>query len=941
MKIISRKNLQLLVWERQNSNFCKNNGIWALSTRHALIILLFCVGNGSTLLAQRPIDTLFNPIDSLFPDTLSLPLDSLGANSSIFQRDSSRQILGGVKLSDNALDTEIEYLAQDSMIYDIQNQKVYLYGKAVVNYTTIKLEADFIEFDWTTNTVRATGLRDSIGRLRGKPVFADGEQKFQATEMRYNFVSGKGVVSEATTTQNNLYVRGEKSKFFSAQGDTTKNDLVYSYNAIFTTCDHEEPHFGIRSRRQKVIPNKLVVVGPSNLEVMGVPTPLWLPFGFFPISQGKSTGLLFPRNYEYSQNWGFGLQNVGWYFPLGDYVNLQLTGDIYLKGSYRLRAITNYTKRYKYRGSARFEYHSLRNENALGNYERSSSFILRLNHNQDAKAHPSRTVGGNINIQTNNALSQNYNDPNSVLSTDLNSNFSYRESFPNRDYNLSLAFSHSQNNQSGNITINFPTFNFQTKTLYPFKNKKGGSGDPKFYEKIALTYRGEAKATVTTTDSTLFQQETLDEIQFGARHNVASNASFKLFQYINVNPSVNYDEVWFFKTLQKEFDPTIEVITETQTDPDTGESIEVPVDTIFGQVLDSLVFGWSPLRKFNSSLSLDTKLFGTLLFKKGPVRGLRHILTPRVGLSFTPDYTNPRWGYFEEVQQSLENPDDLLQYNIFETGLYSGDRPSAGGQQFLVTYGLSNIFEAKLYNKRDSTERNIRLLRRLDINGSYNVAADSLQWSTVSVASNANFFNNIVNVVFNADFDPYEQTESGRRINTLVWETQRRPVRFDNARLSVTTALTVRKIQELIKGIGKDGEAPPPPRSGPNKAIPQGDPIISLFDDFSIRHNLVFSAEVDTSFISANVVSFSGRIPLTPKWDINVSSFGYDFSKKSITYPAFSISRDLHCWEMAIGWQPQRGTYSFSLRVDQGSMLDFLKIPYQKGVQDIGGFSGF
>ncbi len=912
-----------------------------MSTRQAIIILLFWVVNGFTLLAQRPIDTLVNPIDSLVSDTLSLELDSL-RRASIFQRDSSRQVLGGVKLSENALDTEIDYTAQDSMIYDIQNQKVYLYGKAVVTYTTIKLEADFIEFDWTTNTVRATGLRDSIGRLRGKPIFADGEQKFQATEMRYNFVSGKGVVSEATTTQNNLYVRGEKSKFFSAQGDTTINDLVYSYNAIFTTCDHDHPHFGIRSRKQKVIPNQLVVVGPSNLEVMGVPTPLWLPFGFFPISEGKSTGLLFPRNYEYSQNWGFGLQNVGWYFPLGDYVNLQLTGDIYLKGTYRLRAITNYTKRYKYRGSARFEYHSLRNENAIGNYQRSSSFILRLQHNQDSKAHPSRTIGGSINIQTNNALSNNYNDPNSVLNTDLNSNFSWRESFPNRDFNMSLAFRHSQNNQSGGITIDFPTYNFQTQTLYPFKNRKGGGADPKFYEKIAFTYRGEAKATVTTTDSTLFTQQTLEDIQFGARHNITSNASFKLLKYFNVNPSVNYDEVWFFKTLQKEFDPTIEVITETQTDPDTGESIEVPVDTIFGEVIDSLTFGWSPLRKFNTSLNVDTKLFGTLLFKKGPLRGLRHIMTPRVGLSFTPDYTNPRFGYFKEVQQSLEDPDDLLEYNIFNTGLYRSDAPSAAGQQFLLTYGLSNIFEAKLYNKRDSTERNVRLLRRLDINGSYNFAADSMQWSDISLASNANFFNNIVNVVFNAGFSPYEVDEQGDKINQLVWDSRRRLARFDNARLSITTSLTVQRIQELIQGIGKDENAIPPPKSGPKKAQgPTGDTFSSLFENFNIRHNLVFTADVDTAFISANVISFSGRIPLSPKWDINVTSFGYDFSRQQITYPAFSISRDLHCWEMAIGWQPERGTYSFSLRVDQGSMLDFLKIPYQKGNQDIPGFSGF
>ncbi|MCB0640605.1 MAG: LPS-assembly protein LptD, partial [Phaeodactylibacter sp.] len=375
------------------------------------------------------LDTSLVQLDSLPLDTSLIALDSLPAADSTVLATVPTSRVQQIKISKDSLDAEIDYSAQDSMIYDLKNQKIYLYGNAEVNYTSINLKADFIEFDWTTNTVTARGRQDASGALVGRPQFADGDQQFTAKEMRYNFKTRKGVILHASTIQNNLYVIGERAKFISADpADTTQNDIIYNSDAIFTTCDHPEPHFGIHSNKQKVVPNKLVIVGPSNVEIMGVPTPLWLPFGFFPISTGKSTGLLFPRDFEYSDNWGFGLRNVGWYFPLGDQMDLQLTSDIYLKGTFRLRAVSSYARRYKYRGNVRLEYHSLRNENSNVEYVRDQAWIINMTHNQDAKAHPSRNIGGNINIQTDNAQSRSYNDANSVLNSTLGSNFSYRES---------------------------------------------------------------------------------------------------------------------------------------------------------------------------------------------------------------------------------------------------------------------------------------------------------------------------------------------------------------------------------------------------------------------------------------------------------------------------------------------------------------------------------
>jgi hypothetical protein len=872
----------------------------------------------------------------------SIPSDSIQPTLPSFDP------LADIRLSKDSLDAPIEYTAEDSMVYDLKNQIIYLYGNAQVNYTTIELKAAIIEFDWNTNTVTAKGRKVLGGRTIGAPQFSDGDQQFTAREMRYNFKTKKGVIFDARTTQNNLYVLGERAKFMQTGEDSLRRDVIYSANGTFTTCDNHKPHYGVVSGKQKVIANELVVVGPSNLEIMGVPTPLWLPFGFFPMSEGRSTGLMFPRDFEYSDNWGFGLRNVGWYFPINDNLDLQLTADIYLKGSYRLRALSQYTKRYRYNGNLRFEFASLRDEDAQANYIRNQSLILQWSHNQDSKAHPSRSIGGNINIQTNNALSRNYNDAESVQRTSLGSNFNYRESFPNQPYNLAIGLTHSQNTQTRKVTVNFPTVNFRTQTLYPFKNKKGGVGGERWYEKVALTYRGEAKAQVVATDTTLFTQETLDEIEFGARHNISTNASFKALKYFNINPRVNYDEVWYFESLQKTFNSDVEILYDTL---ETDEGVFItPIDTIFGSVEDTTVFGFKPLRKFEVGVSMDTKLFGTILLKNrlGPLKGLRHVVTPSVGFSFEPDYTNPRWGYFDQVQEDTRFPEELLQYSTFGAGLYSGDRPSEVGRRMSFTYGISSFVEAKLFSKRDSSFNNVRLLRRLDINGSYNFAAEEFKFSRIRVSANSSLFKGIVSMVFSANFDPYAIDEEGERINTLLWDRERKIARFEDARLSVTTSLTVRKLKSLFQSDKDEDSTEEAPRA-PGQRAPQKEDLLSWFETFSIRHNFVLQGQSDlgrdTFFVAANVVSLNGSVPLTKNWRMTVGSFGYDFSKKQFTFPSFSVSRDLHCWDMGFSWQPSRGTYSFYLRVDQGSVFDFINIPYQKGNQDAifsqGGFSGF
>ncbi|MCP3933117.1 MAG: LPS-assembly protein LptD, partial [Bacteroidetes bacterium] len=716
---------------------------------------------------------------------IEMEMDTLATDTIPILGDSISMQQFNVPLSKDSMDAPVSYIAEDSMIYDIASQKIYLHGEAVVEYTSIHLSAAYIEFDWETNIVTATGKPDSLGKMAGNPEFKDDSQSFTCKKLQYNFKSGKGIIYDVTTTQNDMFVRGKKSKFISDQSkDTTsaKEDIIYSQNAIFSTCDHPEPHFGVRSKKQKVIPNKMVIVGPSNLEIMGIPTPLWLPFGFFPMSDRKSTGLLFPKDYEYSEQWGFGLRNIGWYFPINDYWDLQMTGDIYVKGTWGLQANARYRKRYKYNGNIVMGYASRRTESNLGEISRNSSMSLRVSHNQDNRAHPNIQFGGSINIQTNNYQSTNRNDARSVLQNTLSSNFSFSKKFPGKPYSFSASFNHSQNTATRNVTINFPTLNFQTTTLYPFK-RKNRVGPERWFEKVTLRYKGQAKNRFIAKDTTLFSQKTLEEAQFGAKHDISANTSMRFAKYFNFTPGVTYQEVWNFNHINKEFDPTLELEIDTIYNVDSTEFMEV-IDTIdYGTVNIDTLFGFKPARQFTASLGVNTQIFGTIQFKKGWLRGIRHVIKPALSFNYTPDYTDPERGYYDYVQSDVRYPDELDRYSVFQGGLYG--QPSSGGKQMSLSYSINNIFEAKTFSKKDSTENKLKLFDNIYVRGNYNFARDSLKFSQVSMSGTTRFLKGMTTLSLNASWDPYdvEVNESGyqTRIDQFYWRNTGKILRFVDA----------------------------------------------------------------------------------------------------------------------------------------------------------------
>ena len=876
-------------------------------------------------------------------------------------------------MSKDSLDAPVDYAAKDSMRVDFVNEEIHLYGDASVQYQQINLKANHIVLNYGTNIVYAEPLPDSVGRPAGLPQFSDGGQELTARRMRYNFKSGKGIVYGTTTTQQDMYVRGAKSKFVTGAvqvNDTTAADVIYTEGAIFTTCSAEHPHFGIRTQKAKVIPNKLAVIGPSNLEIMGVPTPLWLPFGFFPLKSGRSTGLLFPSDYQFSPQWGFGLEGIGWFFPLGEHVNLQATADYYIKGTYRFRGDVTYRRRYKYSGSFNGSFSRLRQENAELQEIFTKGVSINWSHRQDARAHPTATFGGNLNFQTN-SIDQRYLNSYTVASQNvIRSSMNLTKQFPALKSTLTAGLTHDQNNQTGRINVNFPNASFSTQTLYPLRNAPGKQSA--WYKKLSVRYRSSLQTRFTGVDSdttSFFDPTTFDNGQYGFEHSVTSALSLNVLKYFNVSPNINFSETYYGKSFDFELEG--DVVTQEIVDPTTGLII---IDTTsVGEIVERLNPGLASFREFSAGVSVSTQLFGTVKFnrfgQKGllGLKGLRHVMKPSLSFGYTPNYRDGRdyisgTEYFIATSEKDPiNGSDNTFISPFDGQIFG--RPPNTENNVGINYSISNLFEAKVWNRKDSTANNVKLFQNIGVSGSYDLSGrDSLKWSPVRVSGGTQFFKGVTRVNISAILDPYimqldpesslTRPRYTRRATTNLAE-GRFPLSLDRFSTTISTNLTVAKIRQLFQGaeeeVIEDVAAERRRRREEQNTLFEETDILSLFERFSIRHNYRFEwrREFDTENPTvddrgrpqfralANSIELRGALQLTENWQVNIGQIGYSFTDKRVTYPFLSFVRDLHCWEMRFSWAPQRNTYSFSIAVKPGT-LDFLEVPVNQNRYDGG-----
>ncbi|MFI5172216.1 MAG: putative LPS assembly protein LptD [Chitinophagales bacterium] len=814
------------------------------------------------------------------------------------------------EMSSDALDEIITYGGVDSIVYDLDSGRTYIYANGEINYKTFYLKADFIQFDWDEKTICAKQITDSAGKKKALVYFKDGEDEFYAENMCYNFGTKKGKIFYFRTQEGEGYLRVEEAK-------KLDDDSYFGKGMTYTTCDLEHPHYYIAAKKAKVVPKKIAVTGPANLVIADVPTLLFLPFGIFPIKRGQTSGIIIPQyGNHYSQ--GYFLRNGGYYFALSDYYDLSLTGDIYSRGSYGLHASSRYNKLYRFNGSLAMDY--ARNKYGFSfapNYTEQADFFVRWTHNQDAKARPNSKFGASVNVGTSDYLSNNAYSS-SYLTNQLSSSISYYKAFPNTPFNFSAALRHNQNTSTKIVNLTLPEASLTMNRIYPLK--KLTTNRNSFLYQFGVSYSMNGQNTISSPDSLLFTNAAFDKFENGIQHRVSASAPVKILKYFTLSPNFNYTENWYFESIRKNFDPYITVDTLTSS---TGE--DSVVSTTHYVRIDT-INGFQTARYFNVGTSLNTKVYSTAQFG-GKLKAIRHVMTPTMSFNYSPDYGASKYGYYGDYYAT---PDAITAtpYSIFEGSIY-GSPPQ--GEVGSIGLNIGNTLEIKVYSKKDSVthEKKIKLIESFSFGTSYNLAADSLNLADVGFSGYTTLFKN-VRINFSGSFDPYILDTNGVNLNQFVWDVNHRLGRFNGGYLSLSTDFQSKRNSnpQLMTAAGTPEEREMV-WSNPDDYIDFEVPW-----SFSVSYNLRVS-NIPTllgndSLSTTQSATFQGDINISPNWKIAMTT-GYDFQLKDFTYTSLDIYRELHCWEMGFKWIPfgLRQSYIFNINV-KASVLQDLKLTRKK-----------
>lgn len=871
-------------------------------------------------------------------DADSLGIDSLGADT--FGLDTLSHKSGGV--ADTAatdtvaapakrslivrekvdLDAPVVFSSKDSMLI-IRRDSAFMYGEASVQYGQIKLDADRIEMDLDNNNVFAVGRTDSLGDVIGSPLFQDGNSQYEAKTMRYNMKNKKGYITNVITQQGEGYLTGGRTK-------KTEGEDFYIQDGRYTTCDdHECPHFYMQLTKAKVRPGKNIVTGPAYMVLAGLPLPLAVPFGYFPFSESYSSGVIVPT-FGDDYNRGFYLSNGGYYFAISDNMDAALTGEIYTKGSWGLRAQSNYVKRYKYSGNFNISYlKTIYGEKGDPDYSTQTNFQILWSHSQDAKANPNMNLSASVNFTTS---GYSRNDLNSYYSPSFTENtksstvnMTYR--IPNSKWSFSTTMNVSQRTQDSTLAVSFPNLTITMSQTYPFKRKKR-VGEEKWYEKIKMSYSGQFQNSLTARQDQFFKKSLIKDWRNAMRHELPISATFNALNYINITPSVRVTDRMYTKKVRRYWDPTrnVEVC-------DTNYSLYNVYD-------------------FSASLSLDTKVYGffqPMGFLGKKIKMIRHVMTPSVSFNYSPDFGSPFFGYYGEYQYPGVNGQmQSRRYSYFANSLYGTPSEGMNGS---LSFNLANNLEMKVKSDNDSIgEKKISLIENLSISQSYNFAADSLKWSDINTSLLLRLTKGF-NLSLSATWDPYtyQLNEYGSpvKVNKTRLQAGKGFARLRNTGTSFSYTFnndTFRKKKDDKKNNNNDENSNQNgddyernQRDREEDSNSGGDFSSDGYMKWSFPWSLSVNYSVNYSYgqfdkekleykgrITQNL-SFSGNVQPTKNWNLSFSA-SYNFDTHRLAYMNCNISRDLHCFTMTASFVPvgPYKSYNFHIAV-KSSLLSDLK----------------
>lgn len=782
----------------------------------------------------------------------------------------------------------IKHFGEDSTVFSVHNQKMFLYKNAYIKYIKTELYADYIRVDMKNNVAYASGLRDTTGKLIGKPKFKDGSQEFTCEELEYNFKTGKGYVKNIITKEGEGFIQGKITK--------KESDSVYFVKkGLYTTCDlHDHPHFYIRMSKAKMIRNRKIFFGFANLVIADVPLPIFIPFGFFPLSKTYSSGFIMPT-YGEERMRGFNLRGGGYYWAINDYVDLGITGDIYTNGSWATNAFSSYRKRYRYSGSINFTMSSSHvGDKGLPDYSESSDWSIRWTHSQDPKANPYSTFSASVDMSSSKNNYYNATNINDIANQRKTSSISWSKRWPDSPFSINASFNHNQNSRDSTISITLPTLNINMNQIYPFR-RKNQVGEPKWYENIGISYSASIINQVNNLkEDQLFKSSSLKKWRNGFRHSTGLSTSINLAKDLSFSPSIRYEGVASLSNIRKHWEKDDALPTK-------------------GQVVTDTLYGLFYAHNYSSSASIsyNPTIYGMYIFKpESKINAIRHVVRPSISASYVPKFGKNNMRTYSTDLEGQSQSDH--EYNPFANSAYqapSGMSRESGSVQF----SLDNNIEMKVRNDDDTTGKNefkkIKLLESFRLSSSFNPFEKEFKWSQIQLSARTRVFKDKVNINLSGTLDPYAIDENGQRLNRYAGGLGRL------TRVSASTG---------IQFSADDGKS----REKKNAAV-------GGYYDRYMDFDVPWSINVDYTFnYSKNqfksdinqMLRISGDISLTPKWKIGYSS-GYDFKRNEVTSTSFNISRDLHCWEMTFSVIPfgTHQSYNFQINV-RSSLLKDLKL---------------
>ena len=827
-----------------------------------------------------------------------------------------------IKKSKSALEGILTYNAKDITSINNKKKTIYLYNQADMTYKDMSIKAGVITINYETNEVNAGRIKDSLGNYSQAPVFTQGADVIEPDSIRFNFTTKKALIWNSKTEQSGGKILAELTK-------KVNDSVLFIDRGKFTTSTNlEDPEYYFLMRKFKAVPGKKVVAGWTNMYIYNVPTPIGVPFAFFPLTNKRSSGVIVPSFGEQAER-GYFLQNGGYYFAVSDYLDLAVVGDYYTNGSYGLRVDNQYNKRYKFNGNLSFRFENLiTSEKGFPDYSKSNIYNLRWSHNKDSKSNPNSRFSASVNIGSSTYFRESINQLNisSALNNTLASSISYSKSFPGEPaVNVSLTATHSQNTNTQQINLTLPTFQGSVGRMFPFAPKNGSKKG--ILQNIQLQYNVRGEQRIQTTDSLFLKKEMFDNAKKGMQHTIPLSTNFKMLKFLSVSASTNFQESWTFETISKSFDQT------TQT------------------VVTTPVKGFDAFRTYNFSTGVGTTVYGMFPFKKGSkIEAIRHVVRPSISYNINPSFHQ----YYDtyEVIDADGNTTADVEYTRFEGSMFGSPSNRYSSS---IGFSLGNNIEAKV-RSRDSTEvesKKIVILNSLNFSTNYNMSADSLNLSPINMTGSTQLFKKELNLNFGATFDPYALDENKRKINTFSISNGGGLARMTSANVSMS--------YNLKGGQGKDADSDSGGRSQSETVRNGGrdDDLFGRAEDFADRRfseeedqNKAEEAEENDLFtytipwnlrlsyalnynnsagqkeISSHSLMFSGDVEISPKWRIGASS-GYDLKNTGFTFTQLRFERDLLSWRMNFSWVPF-STYkqwNFFIGIKSGILSD---IKYDK-----------